>query len=143
MIRVSTEKRSLINYLLIILLLEKIVQHVIVSLSLLYDIGGIRSTVAVDYEVLLVSGAVAAILFAVALSASVQKKRWGLYLLAFLAVFDVIGEFIAQGTVLVTINISIVVAIILLLLCYLELRARNENGEFVELALTLARVLFL
>lgn len=128
MIRASTGKRSLINYLLIILLLEKMVQHVIVSLSLLYDIGGIRSTLVVDYKALLVSGAVAAILFAVALSASVQKKHWGLYVVALLAVFDIIGEFIAQGTVLVTINISIVVATILLLLCYLELsRAQRAN----------------
>jgi hypothetical protein len=36
---------------------------------------------------------------------------------AFLAVSDIIGEFVAQGTVLVAINVSIVVAIILLLLC--------------------------
>jgi hypothetical protein len=69
MIQVSTQKRSLINYLLVILSLEKIVQHIVVSLSLLYDIGSIRSTVAVDYRALLVIGIVAAILFAVALSA--------------------------------------------------------------------------
>lgn len=124
--QVSTQKRSVINYLLIILSLEKVVQHVIVSLSLLYDIGGIRSTVAVDYRALLVSGAVLAVLFVFALWALVQKKSWGLYLVAILAASDIIGEFIAQGTVLVAINVSIIVAIILMLLCYLELR--NLSG---------------
>lgn len=116
------QKRSFIGYLLIVLCLEKIVQHVVVSLSLLYDIGGVRSTVAVDYRALLVSGALVVVLFAVAFWALVQKKHWGLYLVALLAAFDIVGEFVAQGTMFVAINVSIVVAIILLLLCYFELR---------------------
>ena len=120
----GTGKRSSVNYLLIILSSEKVVQHVVVSLSLFFDMGSIRSTVAVDYRALLVSGVLVAILFAVACLALVQKRRWGLYLLPFLAVFDIVGEFIAQGTVLVVINISMVVAIALLLLCYVELRNR-------------------
>ena len=130
-IRVSSHKRSVINYSLIVLSLEKIVQHVIVSMSLLYDTGGIRSTVAVDYRALMMSGAVLAVLFVIALWALVQKKRWGLYLTVILAASDIIGEFIAQGTVLVAINVSIIVAITLLLLCYLELQnlRKNENGK--------------
>ena len=111
------QKRILINYLLIVLVLEKIVQHTFVSLAFLYDIGGVRSTVAVDYRALMISGAVIAILFVVALPALIQKKRWSSYLIALLAASDIIGEFIAQGTVFVTINISIVVATILLFLC--------------------------
>ena len=122
MVQESSQKRSSVGYLLIILSLEKIIQHVFVSLSLLYDVGGVRSTVAVDYRALLVSGAVVAVLFVVAFLALVQKKRWGLYLVAFLAAFDIIGEFVAQGTAFVAINVSIIVAIILLLLCYFELR---------------------
>ena len=72
------QKRIWINYLLIILLAEKIAQHTFVSLAFLYDIGGIRSTVAVDYRALMISGAALAILFAVALPAIVQRKRWSL-----------------------------------------------------------------
>ena len=111
------QKRILISYLLTVLMLEKIVQHTFVSLAFLYDIGGVRSTVAVDYRALMISGAVIAILFAVALPALIQKKRWSLYLVALLAASDIIGEFIAQGTVFVTINISIIVSTILLFLC--------------------------
>ena len=105
-------------------MLEKIVQHVFVSLAFLYDIGGVRSTVAVDYRALMISGAVIAILFVVALPALVQRKRWSLYLVALLAVSDIIGEFIAQGTVFVAINISLIVATILLLLCIFGLRTK-------------------
>ena len=118
------KKRILISYLLIVLVVEKIVQHTFVSLAFLYDIGGVRSTVAVDYRALMISGAVLATLFAVALPAMVQKKRRSLYLVAPLAVSDIIGEFIAQGTVFVAINISIIIAIILLFLCIFGLRIR-------------------
>ena len=118
------QKRILINYLLIVLVVEKIVQHTFVSLAFLYDIGSVRSTVAVDYRALMISGAVLAILFAIALPALIQKKRWSLYLVALLAASDIIGEFIAQGTIFVTINISLIVAIILLFLCILGLRIK-------------------
>lgn len=95
------QKRILISYLLIVLLVEKAVQHAFVSLSFLYDIGSVRSTVAVNYRALMISGAVIAILFAVALPVLIQKKRWSLYLVTLLAASDIIGEFIAQGTVFV------------------------------------------
>lgn len=129
---VSPQKRSVINYLLIILSSEKIVQHVIVSMALFFDIGGIRSTVAVDYRALLISGAVIAILFAFALSGLVRKKRWGLYLVAFLAASDIIGEFIAQGTIFVTVNVSIIVAIILVLLLISQVRLKGEYYDVVN-----------
>jgi hypothetical protein len=41
-----------------------------------------------------------------------------------LAASDIIGEFIAQGTVFVTINVSIIVAVILLFLCIFGLRTK-------------------
>jgi len=71
---VHVQKRILISYLIIALVLEKIVQHVFVSLAFLYDTGGVRSTVAVDYRALMISGAVIAILFVVALPALIQKN---------------------------------------------------------------------
>ena len=123
------EKRILISYLLIFLVIEKIVQHTLVSLAFLDDIGGVRSTVAVDYRALMISGAVLAILFAVALPAMIQKKRWSLYLVALLAASDIIGEFIAQGTVFVTINISLIVATILLFLCVFGLRIKLDPNQ--------------
>lgn len=120
--KTAVRQRSITNYLLLILSLEKIIQYVVVSLSLFYDYGGVRSTIAVDYRALLVSGAVIAFLFGVAFLALIQEKRWGVHLLILLAAFDIVGEFVAQGTLFVTINISIIVASVTLLLCYNELR---------------------
>jgi hypothetical protein len=127
------KKRILISYLLIVLVVEKIVQHAFVSLAFLYDVGGVRSTVAVDYRALMISGAVLAILFAVTLSAVIQKKRWSLYLAAVLAASDIIGEFIAQGTVFVTINVSLIVATVLLFLCIfgLQIELRKNHAQCV------------
>jgi len=112
----------LFNYLLIVLSAEKAVQHAIVTLSFLYNLGNIRSTVAVDYRALTIRGAVIAVLFAVSLWALFRGKRWSLFLVAFLAASDVIGEFVAQGTFLIEVTVSIVVAAALLSLCYLENR---------------------
>jgi len=123
------KKRILISYLLIVLVVEKIVQHTFVSLAFLYDVGGVRATVAVDYRALMISGAVLAILFAVALPALIQKKRWSLYLVALLAASDIFGEFVAQGTVFVAINISLIVAIILLFLCVFGLRIKLSPNQ--------------
>ncbi len=110
--------RPVISYLLIVLLAEKVIQHTAVSLSFLYNIGNIRSTVAVDYEALMIIGAIVAVLFAVALWEVVRRKNRGLYMASLLAAFDIVGEFVAQGTILIVINISIIVAIVLLFLCY-------------------------
>ncbi len=114
--------RSVISYLLIVLLAEKVIQHTVVSLSFLYNISNIRSTVAVDYKTLMIIGAIVAVLFAVALWEVVRRKSMGLYMASLLAAFDIIGEFVAQGTILIVINISIIVAIVLLFLCYYELQ---------------------
>src|SRR3990172_174392 len=116
------KKNNLIPFLLLILSGEKVVQHVFVTLALLSDFGGIRSTVDVDYRALAVSGAVLAVLFAFSFWAVLLKKEWALYLLTAAAAFDVIGEFVAQGTFTIAINVSILVAVTLLIMCLLQLR---------------------
>jgi hypothetical protein len=110
--------KSRLRYVLIILLVEKIVQHIFVTVCFAYNFFGIRSTVAVDYNYLLYSGAVVVVLFAIALWSVIKNIRWGLNLVMGLAVFDIVSEFVAMGPVLITINVSFIVAIVLLVLCY-------------------------
>ncbi|HLC00977.1 MAG TPA: hypothetical protein VJL33_06640 [Candidatus Bathyarchaeia archaeon] len=86
------QKNNLIPFLLLILSGEKVVQHVFVTLALLSDFGGIRSTVAVDYKSLATSGVILAVLFAFSFWAVLLKKGWALYLLAAAAAFDFVGE---------------------------------------------------
>jgi hypothetical protein len=102
-------------YLIALLTLEKIVQHVVVTLCFLFDFGGIRATVA----------GIVALLFFIALWGLLTEKTWSISLVAGLAVFDIVGEFIAQGTIFITIMVSFVVAIVLLVLCY---RTRSRQG---------------
>lgn len=116
------QKRSWHNYVLIILLIEKVIQHLVVSVSFIYNIGDIRSTVAVDYNILTISGIIVAFLFVIAFWGTIKRKKWRTTLVAALAMFDIIGEFIAQGTVFIVITVSVLVAIILLVLSYLEYR---------------------
>ncbi|MDH5733583.1 MAG: hypothetical protein OEY88_07360 [Candidatus Bathyarchaeota archaeon] len=99
------------------------IQHVVVSVSFFYNNSDIRSTVAVQYEVLMISGAIVAVLFAAALWGVIERRNWGLLLVAVLAAFDIVGEFIAQGTIFITITVSILVAIVLLVLCYYKIRS--------------------
>nr|QNO41424.1 hypothetical protein LLBHLIGG_00008 [Methanosarcinales archaeon ANME-2c ERB4] len=108
------------RYLLILLLAEKVIQHVVVTVCFFYNISNIRSTVAIDYNFLMISGAIVALLFAIAFLGAVKNKTWGIILASALAVFDIVGEFVAQGTISIAINVSITVAIILLVLCYHE-----------------------
>ena len=112
-------------YLIVLLTLEKIVQHVVVTFCFLFDFGGIRTTVAVDYRYLMVAGGIVAILFFIALWGLLTEKTWSLTLVAGLAVFDIVGEFIAQGTIFITLMVSFVVAVVLLVLCY---KTRSRKG---------------
>ena len=112
--------KPIFRYLLLILLIEKVVQHVVVTISFYYNISDIRSDVVVDYNYLMFSGAIVAALFAVAFWGTIRKRQWGIILAAALAVFDIVGEFVAQGTIFITIMISILVAIVLLILCIIE-----------------------
>ncbi len=110
----------MIRYSMMILLGEKIIQHTVVTLFFLFGIGNIRSIVPVNYEALMISGGIIAVLFAGALWGMIKRSSRGPLLVAFLATFDIVGEFIAQGTIFIDINISILVATVLLVLSYLE-----------------------
>ena len=59
----------------------------------------------------MVAGAAVAILFALSLWGMLSGKRWALSLLIGLAVFDILGEFVAQGTLAIKIHVSFLVAI--------------------------------
>ncbi|MCA9872322.1 MAG: hypothetical protein KC441_01670 [Anaerolineales bacterium] len=105
-----------VRYVLIVLVAEKIVQHIFVTLAFFLDWQGIGATVAVNPQVLLVLGAIAAILFALSLWGLLSQQKWAVNLIIGLALFDIIGEFVAQGTMGIVINVSFLVATVLLIL---------------------------
>jgi uncharacterized membrane protein (UPF0136 family) len=95
---------------LIILALEKVVQHSFVTAAFLLDLGGIRGQVAVSADVLMAVGAIVGLLYAVATWALLVRRSWAANLLIGLAAFDIVGEFVAQGRPDIVCTVSFVVA---------------------------------
>ncbi len=114
------------RYILLALLAEKVIQHVFVTLAFYFDWGGIRSTVAVSPTSLMLGGAVLAVLFALALWAAAVRHPWAMKLVVALALCDIIGEFVAQGTLFIVITVSFIVATALLVLVLL---ARGRSAQ--------------
>lgn len=105
-----------IRIALIILVGEKIIQHALVTIAFYFNWMDIRSTVAVPADILMILGAVVTVLYTLCFWAIMTQKRWSNVLLIGLALFDIVGEFIAQGRLDITINVSILVAFSLLIL---------------------------
>jgi hypothetical protein len=110
---------------LVLLVIEKVIQHITVTLALYLDLGGIRAQLALDYRVFLLVGAMEAALFAVGVWGLLANKRWTPWLLITLALLDIAGEFVAQGTLSITITVSILVAFALLCLSLLYWRVQH------------------
>lgn len=101
-------------YLLILLIIEKLIQHIVVTLAFYFNWADIASTVVVPAKILMVLGALVAVLFALSLWGFVRKQPWAINLAIFLALFDIVGEFVAQGKMGITITVSFLVATLLL-----------------------------
>jgi hypothetical protein len=64
----------------------------------------------------MIAGAGVAILFMLSLWGLLTNKWWAINLLIGLALFDIFGEFIAQGRIDIAIPVSFVVAVVILIL---------------------------
>lgn len=108
-------KTAWIKNILLILIIEKFIQHIVVSLAFYYDWTGIRSTVVVSPNLLVVLGVILVFLFALSFWGMLTQQNWAINLVIGLAWFDIIGEFVAQGKIMIAIPISFIVAWILLI----------------------------
>jgi len=109
-------KPDWIYYLLILLIIEKIVQHIFVTLAFYFNWADIASTVVVSPTILMILGALIAVLFVLSLWGMMGKQTWAINLVIALALFDILGEIVAQGRIDILITVSFVVAILLLIL---------------------------
>ena len=105
---------------LLVLVVEKIVQHIVVTVAFYFNWRDIGSTVVVSPTVLMVLGAGVAVAFAVSLWGLLRRREWAVNLVIALALFDIVGEFVAQGRIGIRITVSFVVAIVLLILSILH-----------------------
>jgi uncharacterized membrane protein (UPF0136 family) len=108
-----------LRIVMLLLVAEKVVQHVAVTVAFALDFGQIRASVALPYQIFLVAGAAIAVLFALAGWGLLQRRDWARGLIIALALTDIVGEFVAQGTLAIQINVSVLVATLLLILALL------------------------
>ena len=106
---------------MLVLVVEKVIQHLTVTSAFVTDFGGIRASVALDYRFFMVVGAASALLFALSGWGLMRRKPWAPRLIVALALVDIVGEFLAQGALMITINVSILVATTLLVLALVAL----------------------
>lgn len=64
----------------------------------------------------MIAGAVVALLFAASLWGMLRQTKGVLNLVLALALFDIVGEFVAQGKIRITLTVSFLVATLLLIL---------------------------
>jgi len=122
-------KRSFPLVLLMILSLEKFIQHMYVTYAFLVDLGGIRQFVTLDYRLFMISGFLVGILFLVSFMLMIRRNRLSLNLLLGLALFDFVGEFVAQGTLFIDIPVSFVVASVIILVLLVTRNSLVEEDE--------------
>lgn len=108
--------RCLADWVLIGIVVEKAVQHAFITWAFAADRFELREQVAPPWEVLMVSGGIVGVLFVVALVALIRWEPWAPSLLIGLALFDIVGEFVGQGTVIIDLVLSFLVAVALLIL---------------------------
>ena len=127
--RAATRPKSTwVRHALIVLIIEKIIQHIVVTLAFFFNWKNIASTVAVSPSLLMVLGAIVALLFMLSLWGMITRRKWAVNLVIGLALFDIVGEFVAQGTLYIVITVSILVATILLILGLVYRRRHAREG---------------
>jgi uncharacterized membrane protein (UPF0136 family) len=113
-------ERSLSFIVLLVLALEKLAQHMFVTYAFISNLGGIRGDVSLDYRIFMISGFLVGILFLVAFIMMVRHNPVSLRLLFYLSLFDLIGEFVAQGRVFITITVSLLIATAIIVIVYVR-----------------------
>ncbi len=112
----------------IVLVIEKTIQHITVTAALSFNWWNIGGTVSVPPIILIVLGALVAILFGIALWGVLKRQGWATGLIMGLALFDMTGEFVAQGTTRIQLNVSFLVATALLVLCLVERKRATQRA---------------
>lgn len=120
--------RCLADWVLIAIAVEKALQHAFITWAFAADRFGLREQVVPPWEVLMVSGGIVGVLFIVAVVALIRWEPWAPMLLVGLALFDIVGEFVGQGTVMIELVVSFLVAVALLILAARAL-PRYRRGD--------------
>ena len=106
-----------------LLTVEKMLQHLLTAFFFAFNIPGIgRPDIGPNFQwsntTLVLLNVIVLILFGLGLWGRLQSQGWHRPLLVWLAVFDILAEFVFHGFFYIT--VSVIVAVLLLLLLQLE-----------------------
>ena len=110
------------------LTIEKMAQHLFTAVFFIVDIPGIgRPDIGPNFQwsniTLFLLNVIVLILFGLGLWGRLQNQGWHRSLLAWLAVFDILAEFVFHGFFYIT--VSVIVAVLLLVLLQLDREPRR------------------
>jgi len=126
----QTKKDSkLVRAVLVILLVEKIIQHLFTAIAFIYDIPGIGTPdIGTRFEisnpVMATNNAVLVLLFGAAIWGIARDRRWAIILVFLLATFDIVAEFLFHGFFFITFSVIVSLVLIIVLMRY---RSEKSN----------------
>jgi hypothetical protein len=124
--------RSVIRIGILLLIFEKLAQHLLTAVFFVVDLPGIgRPDIGPTFQLNDVSMAVLnlilLILFGISLWGRLRGSQWHKPLLVGLALFDILAEFIFHGFFFIT--VSVIVAVALLVLLQLDPSSLPNNHD--------------
>lgn len=122
--------RRVIQIGILLLTFEKMLQHLLTAVFFVVDVPAIgRPDIGPTFQLSDVSMAalnlIVLILFGISLWGRLRGSQWHKPLLAGLALFDILAEFIFHGFFFIT--VSVIVALALLVLIQLDTRSLPDN----------------
>lgn len=125
-----TKKDSkLVRAVLVILLVEKIIQHLFTAIAFIYDIPGIGTPdIGTRFEisnpVMATNNVFLVLLFGAAIWGITRDRRWAIILVFLLATFDIVAEFVFHGFFFITVSVIVSLVLIIVLMRY---RSEKSN----------------
>ncbi len=121
---------TIATYILIILLAEKVVQHVATVPVFVWNIGDMRADFAIDYSLLIGANVVLAAIYGAALYEVATKHVWGSLMAIPPALFDIVAEYVLHGLFTpLTVSVIVAAAIVIVAIAERHYRLQERRGS--------------
>ena len=130
--RPKSKKRKLLSITMVVLGMEKILQHALLSLAFIgvfpaLETPDIGQSFTVNSNTMALFNLLITLLFGVGILGKIKNKRWGIHSMVSLAVLDIILEFLFHGLFYIT--VSVIISAVLIIISILYLRQRQVREE--------------
>jgi hypothetical protein len=127
------KKKQITNILIILLTVEKTIQHFLLALSFMGLFSWIATPdigphIIVNNFTMAVLNLFYALLFIVGLFGMVKRMRWGIPLIISMAGLDIILEFIFHGLLYITVSVIVSTILIILLVFYTRMKPSKVSA---------------